>query len=99
MDFIARFNNVVRRINDGKHPIKSDMATSKLWLGPVAPISRFKLVTVYNGKRKTVAFGLTRYEATLLIPHVERKLRRTMESDGTGKTLFEVTQIKIEEEI
>jgi hypothetical protein len=98
MDFLARFNLAVKRIDDGRLLIKPDTIKPKVRLDPVAHVSRVRLVTVYNDKTKVVAFGLTRYEAALLIPHIEKKLRRIMEPDGTGKSLFEVTQIKIEEE-
>jgi hypothetical protein len=93
MDFLKQFNDRVKRINDGEPPIKARTVT------PLANVRLCRLVTVYNGRRKVVAFGLTRYEAGLLIPHVEKRLRRTKEPDDTGKTLFEVTSIVIEEEI
>jgi len=92
MDFLKQFQDKIKRINHGGE-IKIKPRVSQL-----SSVKLYSLVTLYNDKRKLVGCGLTRYEAALLIPHVEKRLRRIMEPDGTGKTLFEVTQILIEEE-
>jgi hypothetical protein len=92
MDFLKQFNERVKRIDNGEPLIKARSIV------PLAHVRLCRLVTVYNGLRKVVAFGLTRYEAGLLIPHVEKRLRRSKEPDDTGKSLFEVTSIIIEDE-
>ena len=92
MDLLKKFNENVKKINEGE----KDTAKSHARL-PLAHVKLCRLVTVYNDTRKVVACGLSRYEAGILQRHVETKLRKTQEPDGTGKNLFEVTQILIEE--
>jgi len=95
MDFLTRFNSAVKKIDATNDTVKPK--PQYVPIVSVAHLSRFRLVTIYNGRRKIIAHGLTRYEASILQKHAETKLRKTREPDGTGKTLFEVTEILVEE--
>jgi hypothetical protein len=91
MDFLKLFQDKVKKIDHG------DEIKIRPRVFQLSNVKLCRLVTVYNDKRKVVGCGLTRYEAGILQRHVETKLRKTQEPDGTGKNLFEVTQIFTEE--
>jgi hypothetical protein len=92
MDFLKQFQDKIKKIDQG------DTVKIRPRVFHLSNVKLCRLVTIYNNRRKVVACGLTRYEAGILQRHVETKLRKTQEPDGTGKNLFEVTTITIEDE-
>ena len=92
MDFLKQFQDKIKRIDETEKEKARIIARP-----PLAHVKLCRLVTVYNDRRKVVGCGLSRYEAGILQRHVETRLRKTQEPDGTGKNLFEVTTILIEE--
>ena len=89
MDFLKRFNDNVKKINEGE----KDKAKERARL-PLAHVPKCRLVTLYDGKRKVVAWGISRCEAGILQRHVETKLRKI--SSHNEKSMFELTQVLIE---